>query len=101
MTFHQIHTGKDFYKYSFFRGMPSLKMLQLLQVLRSSKQQLESCSIPTLDSILLVFNLFLDAFNEPPLTHGLCTVSFTMYWSILDICFYFPFIVDLFFNLSS
>ena len=51
MTFCQIHTGKDYHKYSFFplaivQWNTFKPMLQLLQVLRSSRQQLDNCSIP-------------------------------------------------------
>ena len=46
-------------------GMPSQKMLQLLQVLTLSRQQLVSCSLPSPRCIKLVFyvNLFLDPSN--------------------------------------
>ena len=46
-------------------GMPSQKMLQLLQVQTHSRQQLVSCSIPSPRCIKLVFNviLFLDPSN--------------------------------------
>ena len=51
MTFRQIHTGKDSYKYSFFPltivQWNALPGMQLLQVLTHSRQQLVNCTIPS------------------------------------------------------
>ena len=65
MTFRQIHTGKDYYKYSFHwqlsSGMPSQPVLQFLQVLRYSRQQLESCSTSSpRDNAVHVLSCFLN-----------------------------------------
>ena len=69
MTFRQIHTGKDYYKFSFHwplsSGMPSQPMLQLLQVLRSSRQQLDNCSIPNPRQYTAYFSMILIVLDPP------------------------------------
>ena len=54
-SFCQLHTGKDYYKYSFFPSalfseMRSQKTLLARQTLTYSRQQLASCNIPSLRS---------------------------------------------------
>ena len=70
MTFRQIHTGKDYYKYSSFHwllssGIPSQPMLQLLQVFRSSRQQLDNCSIPNPRQYTAYFSMILIVLDPP------------------------------------
>ena len=46
-------------------GMPSQPMLQLLQVLRSSRQQLDNCSIPNPRQYTAYFNMILIVLDPP------------------------------------
>ena len=66
MTFRQFHTGKDYYiHWPLSSGMPSQPMLQLLQVLRSSRQQLDNCSIPNPRQCTAYFNMILIVLDPP------------------------------------
>ena len=106
MTFRQIHTGKDYYKYSFFchwplsSGMQSQPMLQLLQVLRSSRQQLDNCSISNPRQYTAYFNMILIVL-DPPLHQFLVLSSLMVLLIYPRKLFLFLPHFDLDFNLSS
>ena len=84
MTFRQIHTGKDYYKYSFFplNEWPPSQYCSCSKSW-SSKQQLDNCSIPNPRQYTAYFNMILIVL-DPPLSSVLSTVFINVFTD----CFY-------------
>ena len=91
MTFHQTHTDKDYYKYSFF----PLAIVQWNTLPANVAVTPDNCSIPYPRQYTTYFNMFLiilDPFIFIILKYDRHKC---FYWSILDSCFYSCLIFDL------